>query len=337
MQQKILLMGGSGLIGSQIQAILRNNIPSIQLFVGGRKNTSENHLKVDVNNPDTFDSILKEGINLIVLCTSDRQNNILKFCIKHKLDYIDITKPSEDLKKAYELAKIEKIESRIVFSSGWMGGIIPSLAFYNGSLSPTEYINIYVYYSLKDKAGKSSADFMAENVSKKFPIYRNNALVLVRHFEDAEQYNFIFNTQNYRLYNFDIPDIYILNKIENIPNISAKITYSSSIVTRGLAVMQKLDIFKHLSLNIKKKLFYSSGKGDQTAFEIVTKQSKGYSSRISLVSANGQAYLTAYATYLHIEKIINGQLANQTYFSYQLYKEDELINNLKKNKQIKIK
>lgn len=336
MQKRVLLIGGTGLIGERIQTIAADRLRNTTLFIGSRKKGADNRLVVDVNNPDSLDVIKRERIDLVVLCTIDRMNNVLKFCIRHKIDFIDITKPTESLKNACELAKHEEINSRIVFSSGWMGGIIPSLVSYNNDIMKTKEIGIYIYYSLKDKAGKSSADFMAENVSKAFPVYKNDKPMLVRHFEGREKYEFIFNPKRFDVYYFDIPDVYILNHVENIPNVSAKITYSSAAVTNVLAIMQKLNIFRRMSLGFRKKIFYSSGDGDLTAFEVVAKLEGKNDQRIGFMCGAGQAYLTALSTCLHIERILKGRLPERLYISHQLYDGQKFINNIMKDEHIKI-
>ena len=152
MQNRILLIGGSGLIGNNIKSILKNKLSNDLLLVGGRKKVSENYLEIDVDNVDTFDIIKREYISLVVLCKTDRNNNVLRFCVKNKIDYIDITKPTESLKEAYALARTEEINSKIIFSSGWMGGIIPSLISYNTSAISIKDLKVYIYYSLQDKA-----------------------------------------------------------------------------------------------------------------------------------------------------------------------------------------
>lgn len=337
MQKRVVLIGGTGLIGGYIQKILEDQSPNILLFIGSREKTQDHYLKIDVNNPLSFDAIEKESIDLAILCTEDPSNHVLKYCIENSIDYIDVTKPSESLIEAYEIAKSKNINSKIIFSSGWMGGIIPALITNNDSTSSIEEIRILIYYSLKDKAGKSSADFMAKNISKAFPVYTNNKPRFVKHFENKEKYRFLFNNQEYSLYNFDIPDIYILNQIEKTLNISAKITYSSNTITQLLAIIQKINIFKMLPLSTRKKIFYSSGAGDQTAFEVIKKDRDGNKSQISLVCLQGQAYLTALAISLHIKQITYKSLPNQIYFSHQLYTGSEFMEYLKKDKQIKIR
>tara|TARA_R100001369_G_scaffold36875_1_gene62304 strand:+ start:135 stop:290 length:156 start_codon:yes stop_codon:yes gene_type:complete len=46
---------------------------------------------------------------------------------------------------------------------------------------------------------------------------------------------------------FDIPDLYIFNQIEQIPKVKAKMTFDSKIVTALLPFMQKIGFFNILS------------------------------------------------------------------------------------------
>lgn len=337
MQQEILIIGGSGLIGSQIQEILKNRNSDLSIWIGSRKKVRENYLEIDINNITTFDVIETKGINLVVLCTVDDKDNMLTYCIEKGINYLDITKPTPNIVQAYETVKVKDVNSKIVFSSGWMGGAIPSLVSHFRKCSDLlEEVKVFIYYSLKDKAGKTSADFMAENVSNPFPIYQDNKEKMVRFFEGSEPHIFMFNKKKLRLYNFDIPDVYILNRIEKVPNVLAKVTYSSSATSKILSIMQKFNIFNQFSLNTKKKLFYSSGNGDLTAFDIAIKEFGGDPLNVALVCTKGQAYLTAYLTSLHIEKILTDNFPNQLCMSYQLYQDVELINKLQEDKSITI-
>jgi len=81
-----------------------------------------------------------------------------------------------------------------VFSSGWMGGIAPSLLYSTGILAKDiQSVKMMVYYSTQDKAGSSSADFMAHNVSKPFFFYQNNLAKETKHFLDEESNIFRFD------------------------------------------------------------------------------------------------------------------------------------------------
>jgi len=178
--------------------------------------------------------------------------------------------------------------------------------------------------------------FMAENVAKPFVNYKNNQPVSVKHFLDAETFNFSFGIGKRQAYNFDVPDLYILNWIENIPNVSVKMTYNSKFITWLLGAFQKVRLYNILSVKARKMIFGSSGNGDQSVFEIVIKSDNQHK-KISLQSLKGQAELTALSAVLHTEQLSNNHYENKVYFNHQLYKSSALIESLKNYKSINIK
>ncbi|MCD0476616.1 saccharopine dehydrogenase [Flavobacterium sp. EDS] len=340
MRKNILVIGGTGLVGKVILRILKGRNPNYNLFVGSRQlGNTINDLVIDVNNSKTFDCIIDNKIDLIVLCTKDSDNEILKYAIQNKLDYIDITKPTPDLTVAYDLAIANKqnVNSRIVFGSGWMGGIVGNLVdLVEPDKSKIQETNLYIYYSIKDLAGKSSANFLAENVCKPFIVYKNNKPQNVKHFLNSEKYNFSFGIGKRQVYNLDVPDLFILNQIEKIPTVSVKMTYNSKFVTSLMGYFQSLKIFNIMSLRERKLLFGGSGNGDQTIFEIVIK-AQNKTRKISLQSVKGQAELTAFSTVLHIEKMLNEDLVNGIYFSHQTHSAQEIFEVLNNYSTINLK
>lgn len=338
MSKTILIIGGTGLIGQTIYKILTKRNPNLKILIGTRKNDLKlNEIQIDVNNLETFKSLQYHAINLIIVCTKDANNHILHYAIKHRIGYIDITKPSSELFKAYSGFKNAEINSKIVFSSGWMGGITPLLLYSTGIL-PIEVkdIKILVFYSTKDKAGDSSADFIAENVSKPFFNYQNNLAIATKHFFNPERYVFEFDNQTRKVFDFDIPDLYIFNQIEKIPTVSAKLTFDSKLITSILAIMQKVNFFKILNFKEKKLIFGGSGKGDISAFEIVYTNKTSLKRKITLKCEEGQSELTAFSTVLHVEKMLENSNPNGIYFSHQLHKPQQFIDLLTSNKSIKI-
>jgi hypothetical protein len=272
-----------------------------------------------------------------VLCASDPSDNVLKYCIKHKIDYIDITKPTSELAAAYALAKSQQIDSKIVFSSGWMSGITPLLLFYTGILpKDVNSVKIIIYFSTKDKAGKSSADFMAENVSKPFFYYLENLQKRTKHFLNAEDNVFRFDNKKRMVTDMDIPDLFVLNQIEKIPNVRAKITFNYKIVSKALMFMQKTYLFKTMMLWERKLIFGGGGKGDISSFEIIYSDYNQKESKIALTSLKGQSELTSFSTVLHIEKILQNDNPNGIYFAHQLHDPVRFITSLTSNKSILI-
>lgn len=338
MQSNILIIGGNGMVGKTIARIFRSRNPQHRIFIGSRKEgKTENDLVIDVTKPQTFQTILEHEIHLIVLSVNDKEDHILRFAIANNIDYLDITKPTPDLIRAYNFAQTQKINSRIVFSSGWMGGIVAGLVnTFSNENQKIDDVQVFVYYSVKDKAGESSAHFMAENVAKPFVMYKNNRPFAVRHFLNTEYFNYSFGIGRRKVYNFDVPDLFILNAIEKIPNVRVKMTYNSKFITWLLGGFQQWRIFNILSLKERKMIFGSSGKGDQSVFEIVIKMNDVIK-RISLKSSKGQAELTALSAVLHAEKLLNTSPENKIYFSHQLHHPDVLQASLNDYESIIIK
>lgn len=340
MKTNILVIGGNGLIGKVILRILKDRNPYYNLFVGGRQAAkTDNDLFIDVNNIGTFKCILEHKIDLIVICTKDTNNAILRFALHNKLDYIDITKPTPDLIPSYNIATsyLPGAESRIVFSSGWMAGIVGSLvAFAEPETNAVQSVGIYIYYSVKDMAGKSSAHFLAENICKPFVVYKDNHPQMVKHFLNSEVFNFSFGIGSRQVYNLDIPDLFILNQIEMVPTVSVKMTYNSKIITHLMGYFQYFKVFNVLSVRERKWLFGSSGNGDQTIFELLIKTSEK-TRKLSLQSINGQSELTAFSTVLHIEKMLSETLSGGVYFSNQLHNPVDLYDALNNCTGINIK
>lgn len=317
------------MVGKTIARILQTRNSHFNIFIGGRKGgNSDRNLKIDVTDPNTFQAITDNKINLIILSVNDKSDHVLKFAIEHHIDYLDITKPTPDLVKAYDIAGKTEINSRIVFSSGWMGGIVPGLVnVLSKDTDGVQTVKLFVYYSVKDLAGESSAHFMAENVAVPFHDYKNDQPNPIRHFLNTEAYDFSFGIGKRNAYNFDVPDLYILNKVERIPNVSVKMTYNSRFITWLLGSFQYLRIFNILSLKERKLIFGSSGNGDQAVFEVVIKDKDG-EKKLSLQSTKGQAELTALSTVLHTEELFRNPHENNVYFSHQLHEPLSLLSQL---------
>jgi hypothetical protein len=239
MSKTILIIGGTGLTGKTIHNMLSKRVPQLKTLIETRqKDMIPNQIQIDVNNLESFESLKKHSRTIV--CTKDANNHVLNYAVKHKIDYINLTKPSNELVKAHDSIKHNLIDSKIVFSSGWIDGIAPSLLYATGILAKDiQSVKMMVYYFTKDKTGSSSADFMAHNVSKPFFFYQNNVAKQTKHFLDGEDTIFRFNNQKRKVSDFDIPDLYIFNQIEQIPNVRAKMTFDSKVVSAILPLCKK--------------------------------------------------------------------------------------------------
>jgi len=95
MSTTFLIISRTGLIGKTIHNMFSKRGPQLKILIGTRqKDMIPNHIQIDVNNLETFESLKKHSINVMIVCTKDANNHVLNYAVKHKIDHIDITKPS---------------------------------------------------------------------------------------------------------------------------------------------------------------------------------------------------------------------------------------------------
>lgn len=97
MSATILIIGGTGLIGKTIHNMLSKRDPQLKILIGTRKkNIIQNHIQLDVNDLESLKSLKNYSISVIIVCTKDTNNHVLNYAVTHKIDYIDIAKPSNE-------------------------------------------------------------------------------------------------------------------------------------------------------------------------------------------------------------------------------------------------
>ncbi|WP_316752641.1 hypothetical protein [Pedobacter gandavensis] len=338
LKNNILVVGGKGLVGNKIVELLKERNPKAAVFIGSRHtnpNLSDT-LQINVDNPNSFTAIAGKNIQLIVLCANDNSNHILNYCIENGIDYLDITKPTPDLEKALLFTENRTINSQIVFSSGWMGGLVSSLALLmEPHKEKIKAVKLFVYYSVNDLAGVSSAHFMAAHVAKPFKGYLENKLVWLKHFLNSEKHHYPFGIGQRQSYNFDTPDLFILHKAEGIPTVQVKMTYNSEFVTWLLGAFQSIRLFDLLPLSMRRLIFSANGNGDQTLFEVIVDNGQK-TSRVAVQDTLGQAHLTAFCTVLHIEAMFKSDQKEGVFFSHQLHQPLEFLSLLRSSANITV-
>ncbi len=334
LKKNILIIGGTGLVGKQIAAMLAKELPDSEIYIGSRKakTDSGNYVKLDVNAPDSLKTIAEKSIQSVVLCAADSNDYVLDYCITHQIDYIDITKPTPELASAYRLAKSRNLQSQVVFSSGWMGGIVGSLAYHLEE--KFELAKLFIYYSLSDQAGESTTHFIAENVTKPFPKYVTGNTVSTKHFLSPYKHDFAFGIGPKKTYDFDIPELFIFHEVEKIPSVEVKMTYDSGLVSGLLHGLQKFRVFDLLSHATRRKMFNASGKGNRIVFEVLV-QNGVMTKKISLADYKGSSHLTAFSTVLHIKKMLQST-QNGLFFSHQLHAAKEIVAALKAQPEMQV-
>ena len=78
MSATLLIIGRTGLIGKTIHNMFSKRGPQLKILIGTRqKDMIPNHIQIDVNNLESFESLKKDSINVMIVCTKDVNNHVL--------------------------------------------------------------------------------------------------------------------------------------------------------------------------------------------------------------------------------------------------------------------
>ena len=346
MQHKILIVGGSGVIGTHLIAQLSGSMPTAEIYIGsrtGKEIVSTKAIRMNVEEPQTFVQLLDLKIELVVQCFNDKSDNLLNFCLQHHIKYLDITKPTPELVQSFTRIRNKRVGAAVVFASGWMAGAASNAAMYlMERMENVSEIDLFIYYSLNDKSGESSEDFLADYIPKRYIKVQSNSKRKMRQFTVKKQHHFHFDDRYRTTYNFDAPDGYTLHEKYGVPTVGVWATYNSSLVAKMLSVLQQLYFFNLLNRNQLKTIFAGKGTGDITSFDLVAhghvKSGKKISSKISITSQAGQSYLTAFSTLQHIKAMLSDNAPKPgVYFSEEIHQAATYMKALENGKYLTVK
>ena len=166
--QRILLVGGYGVVGSRVAAQLRHHHPDLRLVIAGRSRDKAAELAgrlgnaeaavVDTGNADPLASI--EGqVAAVLALVHDHDDNLLRSAIARGLPYLDITRGVAAQTRAYFTASLQPVRAPAMFASNWMAGVPAILAMHLArGLAPIDTVTLSILYDMNETIGPDSAD-----------------------------------------------------------------------------------------------------------------------------------------------------------------------------------
>ncbi|MBA4367338.1 MAG: saccharopine dehydrogenase [Desulfobacterium sp.] len=314
-QNNIVILGGYGLIGSEIARLIRIHHPSISICIAGRSAEkaaslqrslgNTDFIQIDINNPESFQNFPARP-SVIICAVNDTNDNILRKALSDGIPLVDITRWNEPLLKAIELIKSHKPKAPILFASSWMAGVSSILARHamNGLENPVS-VDIDILYAMKDKAGPNAIEFM-DQFHKSFAVIENDNLKWIRPFMDSHMANFPGN-RSYRTYRFGTPEQYTLPQIKGIQRAATRISFDSGFTTWVLAAVVQSGLWKLISGNrfnaLRRSILHSSGNGG-SAVLMVEAHNNSHKNTVTAIDHKGQSHLTAVGALIQIERIL---------------------------------
>ncbi|SDT97170.1 saccharopine dehydrogenase NADP-binding domain-containing protein [Halopseudomonas salegens] len=326
MSVQVLLVGGSGVVGSQLARLLGQQHPDLHLIIGGRSRTNAalladelpnaSQLVLDLTRDDPL-AQLERLPQLVVTLANDTYDHLLTTCLRHGIPYLDITRWTSHLQRAIStLPALPPARAPVVFASSWMASVTAILASEQAEDLLDSTINIDIKYALNDKAGPNSAHYL-DQLSESFTVLQHGQPVAKYAFTDSQRVSFN-GSRPIRTYRFDAPDQMTLPLLTAASSVSTRIAFDSALATAGLMLLVRSGLWQAISgqrfSRLRHRLLYNPGSGGSHQIRIsVTGQTRDGATLqrvLELEDPYGQSHLTAVGAYIQIQRILG--LGGQT-------------------------
>jgi saccharopine dehydrogenase-like NADP-dependent oxidoreductase len=306
----VVLVGGYGVVGSEVARLLRARHPALPLALAGRtpgrgealaREVEAKLLTVDLSSA----APLGFSACAVAALVNDPTDRLLRACVRAGVPYVDITRWTARMQQALALMAVEPPRAPIVLASGWMGGVVPLLgAALARELGGASSVETSILYDLADRAGEDSIEFM-DRMGLAFEVVENG---LRRHVEPlTEARRPELAGRRRRVLRLDTPEQLTLPLVLGAQTVSTRIGFSDESATLALQLLHGLGLF-HLFRGerfrkLRRALLRGSGQGGRAVVRVEV--SHGSESReATLVDARGQAHLTAVGATLALERAL---------------------------------
>jgi saccharopine dehydrogenase-like NADP-dependent oxidoreductase len=314
----VLIAGGYGVVGQQAAQVIRQRHPDLPLIIGGRNPakaetlarelTNADIAMLDVEQPNPLNGLRPRAILAVV---NDPLDYLLLDAVRGGIPYVDITRWTERVKIAVSGTSAKVLQAPVLLSSAWMAGVAAVVAVaISRQLRGIDRIDISVLYSLKDKAGPNSAEYM-DRLATPFSVMLNGMHKQVYPYTDPRTITFP-NGYKGKAYRFDTPDQFTLPTTIGARTVAARIAFDDAMATMLLVVLIRSGLWKLMSAQwftpLRRSLLYNPGSGasHQIVIDAVGQDESGNAKTIqaTIVDSQGQTHLTAVGALIQLERLL---------------------------------
>ena len=294
-RNRILIVGGYGMVGSNIARLIRQVDTSIELLLAGRNPQNGISLAKELNHSETAYINLEEGfdlrdfkkIDLIISAVDDHSNVLRETAIVNGIACIAVSELADQISPTAFLGLHKKIVAPVVYAGHWQAGILTLVVSQQANkFSQIETIELAGLYDPKDSVGPLVANEVSGFVGEALIRKGGNWLSL-----QAKE-----NPRTIDLHNHSSATGYPLSTLD-VPSIAAftgaKNIRFDFIVGESIGTSKGLEASHELYITI-----------DGT---LVSGEKRKLSTIVS--GPKGNSHLTAVGVYLITEKILglNGE------------------------------
>ncbi|MEM9246729.1 MAG: saccharopine dehydrogenase, partial [Cyanobacteria bacterium P01_F01_bin.153] len=306
-QDAVLIAGGYGVVGHQLAMLIRQRHPQLPLFIAGRNQEKAEELarelghaqgfRLDVDHPDPLQGLRFRAVIAVV---NDPEDHLLLDAVRNGVPYVDITRWPERLRESAAGLAGESLKAPVLFASSWMGGVasVAAVAIAR-TLSTVEHIDISVLFSMRDKSGPNSVEYM-DRLATPFQTMVDGQLTQVKPYTDPRSVTFPggYTTSVYR---FDTPDQLTLPQTTGAKTVAARIAFDDPLATGFLRFLVRSGIWKLISgdrfTSLRRSLLYNPGSGASHEIEVAVTgrdiHGAEMTQALAIIDPQGQTHLTA--------------------------------------------
>jgi hypothetical protein len=314
----ILLAGGYGVVGQQIAQIIRQRHPTLPILLAGRNPeraeplarwlTRAAAIQLDVERPDPTNGIKPRAI---LAAVNDPHDHLLMDAVRDGIPYVDITRWSERVQRVVSTMAKLPLRAPVMLSSGWTAGMAAIIAMAaSRQLRRVDRIEISILYSVKDKAGPNSVEYL-DRLATPFNVMLNGESKQVLPYTDPRKINFP-GGREVRAYRFDTPDQFTLPTTTGAQTVTARIALDDARAANLLVFLTRSGIWKLIRgkrfTSLRRLLLYNPGSGASHEIVIETsgldKNNAPKTIRAAILDPKGQTHLTALGSLVQLERIL---------------------------------
>ncbi|MXQ52533.1 saccharopine dehydrogenase family protein [Shimazuella alba] len=252
MKEKIIVVGGYGQVGKVICEELGQIYP-YKVYAAGRNFQKAEQfsihtegrvlpLQLDVNEPIEDDFFL--DVSMVVMCLDLQNTDFVQACVKHHVDYIDVT---ADYSVMSKIQQIHPKASTVVLSVGLAPGITNMLVKQGkNQLDQVDTADIYILLGLGESHGRAAIEWTVDNLSAVYSVIEQGSKKQVTSFSDGKKIDFPAGLGRKTAYRFNFSDQHVLPQTLGIPSASTRLCFDSEMMTNAIASLKRTGIVRWL-------------------------------------------------------------------------------------------
>lgn len=269
-----------------------------------------------------------------VMCLDLQHTEFVQACIKHHVDYIDVTANFSIMSNIQE---IHPVDSTIVLSVGLAPGITNMLVKQGKDrLDQVDAAHIYILLGLGEAHGRAAIEWTVDNLNAVYSVMEQGSAKQVRSFTDGKKMDFPAGLGQKTAYRFNFSDQHVLPRTLGIPSVSTRLCFDSGMLTTMLAGIMRTGIVRWLlrpSLREKVVALFEKTKWGSEIYAVkavVTGTLNGRPVRYQgSVHGEKEFYATGRVAAFVAKQVYMGQLPVGVYHMEELFRPADLFADLR--------